>query len=612
MKSFYRIFGYIKKYKALAIFNVVFNILTIIFSLFSLVMLIPFLKLLFEHDIASEGVPPLPVSFQITKLNDYLMDIFSHHFVRLIIEHGQMQVLVYVCIMVVIIFFFKNLFRYLALLMMAPIRNGVVRDIRKQMYSKILSLPLSYYSSEKKGNVMSRMTSDVQEIEYGVMSTLEVLFREPLTILMFLGTMLLFSVKFTLFVLIMILVIAVVVGGIGKTLKRTSKKGQEKLGELVSIIEESLGGLRIIKAFNAEAYQETKFYRENRSVFRLMTRIQRRKDLSSPLSEFLAIIILSVVLWFGGGLVLKEGMEAATFIAFMAIFSQLIPPAKNFSKAFYNIQKGLASSDRVQELLDADLKVYEKANARSINSFDEAIQYENVSFAYYNYDDKKVVENINITIKKGRMVAIVGQSGAGKSTLVDLLPRFYDVVDGSIKVDGTDIRDFKIKDLRSQMGVVSQEAILFNDTVYNNIAFGSENITREAVENAAKVANAHDFIMNLEHGYDTIIGDRGNQLSGGERQRLTIARAVLNDPPILILDEATSSLDTKSEKLVQEAINKLMKNRTSIVIAHRLSTIQYADEIIVMQEGRIIERGNHIGLLAKNGTYKKLVDLQAF
>ena len=502
----------------------------------------------------------------------------------------------------------------MALFALAPIRNGVVRDIREQLYRKILVLPVSYFSEERKGDILSRMTADVQEIEHCIMSTLEVTFKEPLTIAFYLGFMFFISPQLTVFVLVMLVVTALVVGSIGRSLKRKSTRGQAKLGELISIIEESLTGLRIIKAFNAEESQENKFVKENTVYLHIMTRIQRRRDLSSPLSEFLGIAIIVVVLWFGGSLVLdpESGMEAAVFIGFMVIFSQLIPPAKSFSSAFYNIQKGLASADRINKILDAEIKIIEKKDARKIKEFSQSIEFKDVSFAYFNFDDKKVLDKINVTIKKGKMVALVGQSGAGKTTLVDLLPRFYDPIEGGILIDGVNIKDYKLGDLRKLLGVVTQESILFNDSVYNNISIGVENASKEEIINAAKIANAHDFITQLEYGYDTLIGDRGDKLSGGEKQRLTIARAILNDPPILILDEATSSLDTQSEKLVQDAIYKLMKNRTSIVIAHRLSTIQYADEIIVMQEGQIIEQGNHIGLMAKNGVYRKLVDLQAF
>jgi ABC-type multidrug transport system fused ATPase/permease subunit len=612
MRHFLRILSYLKKYIAKVALNALFNILSVMFSLVSITMIIPFLQLLFNNNNYSKTmVPPLPsFAFSI----QYFIDLFNHFFIKIIAEQGKMKALVFICMLVIMIFFLKNLFRYAALFFLAPVRHGVIRDIRNELFAKLMSLPLSFYSNEKKGDVLTRMTSDVSEIEYGIISMLEITFREPVTILVYLGAMIFMSPQLTLFVLLMLFVTSFIVGRIGKSLKRTSVKGQHKLGELMQVIDESITGMRIIKAFNAEAFQQERFEKENNHYLQLMTRMQRKKDLSSPLSEFLGICIVVAVLWFGGRLVLDPDMQLApeTFIGFMVIFSQLIPPAKSFSSAYYNIQKGLASSERVYKILDAVNPIHEKPDAKPITTFRSQIEFRNVSFSYYNYDDKKILKNINLTIRKGKMIALVGQSGSGKSTLVNLLPRFYDVTEGQILIDGTDIRDYRIKDLRNLFGMVSQEAILFNDTVFNNISFGLKNISRADVERAAKIANAHNFIMQLEKGYDTIIGDRGNKLSGGEKQRLTIARAVLSDPPILILDEATSSLDTESEKSVQDAIYRLMEHRTSIVIAHRLSTIQYADEIIVLQNGEIIERGNHIGLMSKNGVYKKLVTLQQF
>jgi ATP-binding cassette, subfamily B, bacterial MsbA len=585
---------------------------SVIFSLVSITMLIPFLQLLFLQDISTnDKIPDLP-GFALNV--EYFKGVFYHFFTKIIVEQGKIEALIFICVTVIIIFFLKNLFRYAALFFLAPVRHGIVKDIRNELFAKLLSLPLSFYSNEKKGDVLTRMTSDVSEIEYGIISMLEITFREPVTILVYLSAMIFMSPQLTLFVLLMLLATGFIVGRIGKSLKRTSAKGQTKLGELMQIIEESVSGLRIIKAFTAEDFQQERFEKENKSYLHLMTKMQRRKDLSSPLSEFLGISIVVMVLWFGGKLVLnpEQSFAPETFVAFMVIFSQLIPPAKSFSSAYYNIQKGLASSERVYKILDTINPITEKENAKSIGHFNHSIEFRNVSFSYNNYDSKQILNDIQLTIKKGKMVAIVGQSGSGKSTLANLLPRFYDVNKGELLIDGSDIRNYKIDDLRKLFGVVSQEAILFNDTVANNISFGLKNVSKDDVIRAAKIANAHEFIIRLENGYDTVIGDRGNKLSGGEKQRLTIARAVLSDPPILILDEATSSLDTESEKLVQDAIYRLMEHRTSIVIAHRLSTIQYADEIVVMQNGSIIERGNHIGLMSKNGAYKKLVELQQF
>lgn len=615
MGGFLRILGYLKNYNALAILNAVFNVLSVLFSLFTLAMVIPFLSLLFQNNSDVVEVPPIP-AFEVSV--DYAVGVFDHYFKNSIAQRGRMATLELVCGLIIMIFFLKNLFRYLAQFVLSPIRNGIVRDLRNKIYNKTLELPLSFISKEKRGDLLTRMTSDVQEIEYGIIATLENTVVSPITIIMYLGTMLYISPQLTLFVLVMILFTALVIGRIGKSLKRASVKGQSKLGDLISIIDETLSGMKITKAFTAENFLETKFQGENQQYFKIMTAMLRRKFLSSPLTEVLAIMILVVVLWFGGKLVLAPADPAAAlkpevFIGFMLIFSQLIPPAKSFSSAYYNIQKGLASSERIEELLSTDIEIKEQPDAKPIKDFTGKIEYQGVKFAYYNYDNKYVLDDINVSIPKGRMLALVGQSGSGKTTFADLLPRFYDVLNGQILIDGVDIRYYKIKDLRQLMGIVSQEPVLFNDSVHANIAFGIErDVSREDVMRAAKIANAHDFIERLDEGYDTSIGDRGSKLSGGERQRLTIARAVLRDPPILILDEATSSLDTESEKLVQDAIFKLMENRTTIVIAHRLSTIQYADEILVMQHGKVIERGNHISLMAKQGAYRKLVDLQAF
>ncbi|TVR76408.1 MAG: ABC transporter ATP-binding protein [Chitinophagaceae bacterium] len=606
MKGFGRILQYILKYRFYAGLNIIFNLLAILFSLVSLAMIFPFLQILFENE---QLVQEKPVwEFSVKTILEY----FNYTLSNIIIEYGKPQALLFICILVTIIFFFKNLFRYLALYNLAPIRNGVVKDIRNNLYNKTIHLPLGYYSEEKKGDIISRMTSDVQEVEWGIMSTLEVTFREPVTIITYLGAMLFMSPQLTLFVLLMLLVTGLIVGRIGKSLKKTSTEGQEKMGGLLSIIDETLTGLRVIKAFNAQKLLKEKFQRENHSYFNTVNKMLRRKDLSSPLSEFLGITIVAVVLWFGGNLVLDPdtGLSAEAFITFMVIFSQLIPPAKSFSSAFYNIQKGLASSERIHKILDAPITIKDNENALPKESFEKIIEYKDVQFGYQK---EVVLSDINIKIEKGQTIAIVGQSGSGKSTLVDLLPRFYDTNEGAIFIDGENIKNYKLKDLRNLMGVVSQEPILFNDTIYNNITLGLENVTIEKVTEAARIANALPFIEQMENGFETNIGDRGNRLSGGEKQRLTIARAILSDPPILILDEATSSLDTESEKLVQDAISKLMKNRTSLVIAHRLSTIQFADMIYVMQEGRIVEKGNHIGLMSKqNGIYKKLVELQAF
>ncbi len=607
MKNLFRILSYIRRYTAFALLNVLFNVLTVVFSLVSVIMIIPFLQLLFDKIPKVVVKPELQLSAE--SFINYMKYILSDE----IMTNGQLVALEKFCVAIGFLFFLKNLFRFLAVYFLAPIRSGAVRDIRNELYAKILSLPLSYYSKERKGDIISRLTDDVKEVEISIISFIEVTVREPLNIIIYLAALLLLSPQLTAFVFVMLLVTGFIIGRVGKSLKKQSIEAQSVSGQLLSIADETLGGLRIIHAFNAEKFMREQFDKINTEFFTLSRKINTRRELSSPLTEFLAMCVVCTVLYFGGTLVLDhKNLEAETFIGFMVLFAQLIPPAKNFSSASYNIRKGLASAQRIFEVMDAEVQIAEKANALPIREFKREIEYRKVGFTYNNYDSKKIINDINLKVEKGKMVAMVGQSGAGKTTMVDLLPRFYDISEGQILIDGTDVRDYKLNDLRGLFGMVSQESILFNDSVFNNIAFGIENATRETVIEAAKIANAHDFIMKLENGYDSTIGDRGGKLSGGERQRLTIARAVLKNPPILILDEATSSLDSNSEKLVQEALQKLMKGRTTIVIAHRLSTIQYADEIIVMQDGKISERGNHIGLMAKNGIYKRLVELQAF
>ena len=502
----------------------------------------------------------------------------------------------------------------MAMYYLAPIRNGVVRDLRLSIYRKILALPIGYFTDERKGDIMARMTSDVQEIEWGIMNSLEAAFREPLNIIIFLITMFTMSPQLTLFVLIMLPMAALLIGRIGKSLKKKSAQAQEKTGELLSNIEETLGGLRIIHAFTAEDKSTARFGKINHDQYSLMNRISRRKDLASPLSEFLGTLVMMIVMYFGGRIVMtpRTALGPSEFIAFIAIFSQLLPPAKSLTQAWYNIQKGMASSERIYKILDAEINVKELPDAKAIQKFDDKIEFKNVSFSYRKDDMVYVLKDINLTIPKGKTIALVGQSGSGKTTLADMLPRYYDPNNGEILIDGNNLKALKIKDLRQLLGVVTQESILFNDSVLNNIAFGLDNVSEEDVINAAKVANAHEFIANLPQGYHTFIGDRGGKLSGGQRQRLSIARAVLKNPPVLILDEATSALDTESERLVQDALTTLMKQRTTLVIAHRLSTIIHADEIIVMQQGEIKERGTHHELLAANGYYKKLYDLQSF
>ncbi|MFH0866135.1 MAG: ABC transporter ATP-binding protein [Bacteroidota bacterium] len=600
-----RILRYARSYWGYASLNIIFNIFAVLFSLVSLAMVVPFLGLLFgTHELVT--VKP-DFAFSVNAVSD----TFNYQISTIIIHYGKVDALIFICILVVILFFLKNFFRYMAMFYLAKVRNGAVKDIRNDVYRKILILPLSYYSEQKKGDLIARMTSDVQEVEWSIMTSLEMIFRDPLNIVIYLATMMIMSPQLTLFVLILLPLTGWLIGRIGKSLRKTSDKVQNKMGIILSVIEETISGLRIIKAFTAISYSEKKFRKINDDYTRLMVRVYRKRDLAGPLTEFLGAVVLVTIMWYGGNLVLGMNVSISpeVFVAYIVIFSQLIVPVKSFVTAMYNVQKGAASAERIKQVLDAEEVIEEIPNALSVDEFKNNIVYSNVSFTY---EKEEVLTNVNLTIEKGKTIALVGPSGGGKSTMVDLLPRFYDCTKGEILIDGTPIKKMIITDLRKLMGIVTQESILFNDTVFNNIAFGIDDMGKERVIEAAKIANAHEFIMELEYGYETNIGDRGVKLSGGQRQRLSIARAVLKNPPILILDEATSSLDTESERLVQEALEKLMKNRTSVVIAHRLSTIQHADEIIVLQKGERAEHGTHAELMGINGIYKKLCELQSF
>ena len=614
MKNYFKILRFVKPYWGYALLNASCNILSVLFSFFSLTLIAPFLDLLFLKDDnfylekMAAGKPVLNLSTR------SVVDSFYYYLTEMITDpnRGKQYALMFICIAVAVMFFLKNLFRYLGQFFISPIRNGVVKDLRAEVHKKMMRLPLSWFSNERKGDIITRVTSDVHEVEWSVMSSLEVVFRDPFNIFLFLGMMIFISAKLTVFVFILLPLVGFLIGRIGKSLKRTSAKSKEKLGLLISIIEETLSGLRIIKAFNAEKFMSEKFAKVNERYNTIAIRALRKTDLSSPLSEFLGTVTMMIVMYFGGILVLGKdaSLSASAFITYIALFSQIIPPAKSFTQAFYNIQKGLASADRIFAVLEAEESIKDQQSADTIKSFNDKIEYKNISFAYRKGDEGFVLNNVSFTINKGKTIALVGQSGSGKTTLADLLPRYYDVDAGAVLIDGTDIRKLQLHSLRELMGVVSQEPILFNDTIYNNIVFGMSHATEKMVEEAAKVANAHEFIMQMPEGYQTNIGDRGSKLSGGQRQRISIARAVLKNPPILILDEATSSLDTESEKLVQEALTSLMKNRTVLVIAHRLSTIQHADEIIVLQKGEIVQRGTHTQLAKVEGVYKKLYELQ--
>lgn len=597
---------FIPPYKVRVAKSILFNLLHAIFGTLSIVMLAPVLGILFgtQPDVTDK------VDFALNA--ETIKHLFYYYISYIKNTFGPSSTLIFVGFIAVIATALKTGFAYLGAYETIYIRNGVVRDIRRKIFAKILSLPLPFFSEERKGDIISRMTGDVQEVEASIMSSLDMFFQSPILILVYLSGMLFMSWELTLFVFILLPLMGGLIGRIGKNLKKHSREGQNKMGEILSMMEETLSGLRVIKAFNAEKHINNKFREENESYRRIQNRLMRRRSLAHPVSEFLGTIVIVIILWFGGTLILSHtgSLSAPEFIAYIALFYSIINPAKNLTNAFYSIQKGLAAMDRIDVILTAESSIKEPENPVVINEFKEAIKYSHVTFSYS--DNKAVLKDINLTIPKGRTIALVGQSGSGKSTFVDLLPRFYDIDKGEISIDGVNIKNLSLYNLRELMGNVNQDPILFNDTIYNNITFGMQHVTQEQVENAAKIANAHDFIMQTEHGYQSVIGDRGGKLSGGQRQRLSIARAVLKNPPIMILDEATSALDTESEKLVQEALDNLMKNRTSIVIAHRLSTIRNADLICVFHEGEIKETGTHEQLLQQNGIYTRLYNMQNF
>jgi len=568
-------------------------------------MAIPFLRILFNTQEMITNAVPFAMNLEALQHN------FNFFLSRIIMDRGATSALLLVSGLVVVMAMLKTGFKFLANYYITPVRVGVVRDIRNKVYKKILRLPMSYFSESRKGDLMSRVGMDVNEIEVSVMSSLEMLFRDPITIIIFLIYMFVINYQLTLFAMVLLPLSGIFIGRIGKNLRKSSMKLQTQQGTLLSILEETLSGMRIVKAFNGEKKITGKFSETNDAYTDTITRVYRRRFLASPLSEFLGTMVMMVLMYVGGMIVLNQSgsLSSEAFIAYLIIFSQIITPAKAFSTGYYNIQKGLAAFERVEHILFTKVKIKDKDNAQPVSTFETSIEYRDVGFSY---DTEPVLKNIDLTIEKGKTIAIVGKSGSGKSTLVDLLPRFIDPVSGSILIDGKAIQDYKIADLRNLMGIVSQQSILFNDTFFNNIAFGLDEVKEDDVIAAAKIANAHDFIMETGHGYHTNVGDAGSKMSGGQRQRISIARALLKNPPILILDEATSSLDTESEKYVQEAIEHLMKNRTSIVIAHRLSTVKHADEIFVLEDGEIAEKGNHKDLLEQEGLYAKYHMLQMF
>ena len=606
-----RLLRYYLPYRRLLTLAIVCNILMSLFVVVSIPALLPFLQILFAGPSELGTTDPAVVTN--ASGIQHQLDVFFEQLLR---NYGREGSLLIVCSFLVLTFLGKNLFRYLSLYFLAPVRNGIVRDLRQKMLRKMLDLPLSFFSEERKGDLMSRFSADVQEVEWSIMGVMEALVREPIVITGSLAYMLWVSPALTGFVFVLLLFSGIIIGGIGKTLRKQSGEAQSRLGTVMSLVEETLGGLRILKGFNAEQWQGERFGRENDGYAKTITRLSRRRDLASPLSEFLGIGVASVLLWFGAKQVFAGEITGPTFITFLYAFYSITEPAKAFSAATYSIRKGMGALERVEAVLDAPVAIRDADNALEVKSFTDKIEFREVSFQYANAE-RGALEQIQLSIPKGKMVALVGASGAGKSTMADLLPRFYDPSQGQILLDGKDIRSLRIHDLRNLMGIVSQEAILFNDTVRNNILFSSASAFKDdtegdaAVVAAARAANAHEFIIQLPDGYNTNIGDRGSKLSGGQRQRLTIARALLKNPPILILDEATSALDSESEKLVQAALEKLLENRTALVIAHRLSTVQHANEIIVLDAGRIVERGTHVSLMQEGKVYRRLVELQA-
>src|ERR1700757_267583 len=611
MKLF-SVFKYIKGYWNHAWMNIICNVLFSVFSLFSLVLVKPFLDLLFLHDeafykeVLQKGAPAFHPN------SAYLNDAFTYHLSGLISNQGKLSALLFICIVIVLLTFFKNLFRYMAMFALAPIRNGVVRDLRNRLMDKVLHLQLSYFSNEKKGDIMSRITSDVSEIEWSIMQSLELVFREPLLVVMSLGLLIAISPYLTLYVFLLLPIAGLLVALIGKSLKRNATKGKHVLGQLFIAMEETLGGLKIIKAFTGERFVSDKFKKINEDYTKISVRIYRKTDLSSPLTEVIVTAILMLIMYIGGKMVMgaDSSLSASSFITYIIVASQIIPPVKQITQAYNSIQKGVASEERINKILHAENTITEIANPTEIKSFNQKIEFKDVSFAYNRGDAGHVLQHVNLIIPKGKTIALVGQSGSGKTTLTDMIARFYDSDEGEILFDDVNIKNATLKSVRNLLGMVSQEPILFNDSVFNNIAFGLDNITEQQVMEAARIANAHDFIMQMPEGYQTNVGDRGTKLSGGQRQRISIARAVLKNPPILILDEATSALDSENERMVQDALQKLMQNRTTVVIAHRLSTIVNADEIVVLEKGQIIERGSHKQLLEQNGTYFRLFQMQ--
>ncbi|MBS1654661.1 MAG: ABC transporter ATP-binding protein [Bacteroidetes bacterium] len=605
MNQYARIFRYLSPYKGKISLYFLTTLLSIVFSIVSIGMLMPFMELIFTNP-----DPRCADCGTLNQVSGNAMIRFIKGFLNESLHtNGKVTTLAYICILMIFFIILKNLFLYLSYYVLNPLKNKVVNQLREDLYDKILKLPIGFFNEKRKGDLMSRMTNDVNEVESSVVGTLEGWIRDPLTIIITLGVLLFINFQLTLFILLLIPLIGLVIGRITKSLKQHSQEVADKYGQTLSTLDETLGGLRVIKAFNIEKILRNRFLSSNDKLLVAKNRISYRRDLASPLSEVMGVGLFCIILYYGGSLVLnaKISLDGPSFLGFLGIFYNLINPSKTLSTSFSNMRKGSAAIGRIEEVLNTPVTVDDNPNGIVLTDFKQSIEFKNVRFAY---EDAVILDDINLTIEKGKTIALVGSSGAGKSTLADLVPRFHDVTGGEVLIDGVNIKDYSLHSVRNLMSIVTQEPILFNDTIAHNIALGSSNATIDEVMAAAKIANAHEFITKKENQYDTNIGDRGSKLSGGERQRLTIARAVLKNPPILILDEATSSLDTESERLVQDAINNMMQNRTSIVIAHRLSTIRHADEIIVLQKGKIVERGTHDQLIAQNGFYKKLVEMQ--
>jgi subfamily B ATP-binding cassette protein MsbA len=598
MSAMLRILKLIVPFKGLALLNMVFNLIQIVAGLFSLALIMPLLDFMFNNN---KELLERNLSKKQGGFNEFYTDFIN--WMTQLVQDDKRQALLYISIALVLATVIKNISRYLALYYLVILRNKVIQDIRKKVFNKMLDLPISYFSNERKGDLISRMSNDVKEVEWSLMASLEAIFKEPVTILVYIATLVFMSPKLTLFVVVLLPVAGGSIALLGKSLRRKSKRNQEQQSLVLSFLEESIGGVRIIKAFVVESIFKKKFADINQSATTANIKVNHRGDMASPISETLGITVAAVILWFGGNMVFNEQLTGSTFLAYFAIFSQVIPPFKQLSNAFPMVQRGAVSMDRYEEILKADIKIAEPDNPTDFQQFNNTIEFNNVSFSY---GTEEVVKQVSFSIPKNKKIALVGSSGSGKSTLADLLPRFYDVSKGEITIDGVNIKEISTEQLRSLMGIVTQEAILFNDTIANNIKFGLENVSQVQLEAACKMANALDFINETEHQFETVIGERGSKLSGGQRQRIAIARALLRNPQILILDEATSALDNESEKLVQEALDHLKEGRTSLVIAHRLSTIKDADEIIVLKQGEIIERGNHHQLIAQEGVYYKL------